>query len=123
MQIQALTINTLVEVDSIYIDYEISRGKLAELLNRSRKHVQNMASIAFILPDYKKECPVMRNGGLDTTRPLTPYQVWAISRVNNLMKYYRNAEQTKRCMRNNRSLFSRERFDSVMAIFNEKKPA
>ncbi len=122
MQVQAHTIDTLLENNSIYMDYNISREKLSKMLNCSRAYIQKLAKIAFILPDYKKECPQMSNGGLDTTRPLTPYQVWAISRVRNLMAYYCNAEMTKQCIRNNRPLFSKERFDQIMTVFNEVKP-
>ncbi len=123
MQVQAHTIDTLLENNCVYMDYNVSREKLSQMLNCSRTYIQKLAKIAFIVSDYKKQCPMMRNGGLDTTRPLTPYQTWVISRVKNLMGYYRNAEQTKQCIRNNRPLFSKERFDAVMEIFNEKKPA
>lgn len=117
--IQAYSLNNILEANSIYQDYPLSKVKLSEMLNRSTTHIRKMAKIGFILADYKKDCPRKNNGGLDTTKPLTPYQIWVISRVNALMAYYSNAEQTKQMIRNNRQLFSKERFDQIMTVFNE----
>ncbi|MHC5761903.1 hypothetical protein [Nostoc sp.] len=114
---QAFSLGSSIEPDSIYVDFAVTKSELARLLDVTRPTVWKWDKIAyFALESYREAYPIQTDKAKrqlcerDKEVPLSPYQVWVLSRIKSLMNSLRIATRVKAYIRGNPHHFSVSNF-------------
>lgn len=124
---KTLNVRQAIDSDSLYSDAHLTKSEVAKALLTSRPTVCRLDKIAYLmLKTYRESYPLetdpikRRKNPLRRTVPLTPYQIWILSRVWVLMKAFKDATRIKVYINSNQSLFSVACYESKFNQVNQK---
>lgn len=124
---KTLNVRQAIDSDSLYSDAHLTKSEVAKALLTSRPTVCRLDKIAYLmLKTYRESYPLetdpikRRKNPLQRTVPLTPYQIWILSRVWVLMKAFKDATRIKVYINSNHSLFSVACYESKFNQVNQK---
>ncbi|MBW4596983.1 MAG: hypothetical protein KME46_29830 [Brasilonema angustatum HA4187-MV1] len=122
-KLKILTLGEELDALSIYCDYSLTKKELAALLNCSRTSVVAWCDLAWrSSPSFRNDTPRDEEGAFDRQAPLSPYQIWFVSRIQETMKRVRSADRTRAYITGESTAkwYSKARFDVLHNIIQEK---
>ena len=110
---KTLSVRQAIDSDSLYSDAHLTKSEIALALKTSRPTICRLDKIAYLMvKTYRESYPMetdpikRRKNSRQRTVPLTPYQIWVLSRVWVLMKAFKDATRIKVYINSNQNLFS-----------------
>ena len=114
MSQQFFSLGALIEPESLYTDSALTKKEIAALATVSRQTVVKWDKIAFLVAEYRQDYPLLGDAKFerDRTVPLSPYQVWVISRVGALMSKLKDAKRVISYVQTTPQFFSKARYQA-----------
>lgn len=120
-QLKVYDLGGELDVNSTYSDFPVSKRELANILDCSRTTVIKYSDLIWSTSaDFRRECPMLNHGGFDREAPLTPFQIWLLSRVAYLMKKLRETRKARIYIKSNPSLFCKARFEKLHDVIKQQ---
>lgn len=106
---------------SVYKDYSLSKTKFASELHCSRTTVHSYCDLLWATVEgFRDDTPQDDvSGEFKTDDPLTPYQMWLVSRVRFLMSWFASSKQAKTYVMENPGYFTKHYFLHNLAQVEE----
>lgn len=117
--LQVFNLGGELDANSIYSDFPVSKLEMSEIMDCSRTTIIKYSKLATNNDEYLSDIPWSSKGGLNLEAPLTPYQIWFLSRLAYLMKKLRFTEKAEIYMKSNPALFNKARFAKLNSIIKE----
>jgi len=120
-QLKVFNLGKELDASSVYADYATPKLQLVNVLGNARTTIYDWCDLAwFVSDEYRMETPQLEDGSFDTSEPLSPYQVWLISRIKVMMQRLKKQQRVKAYIKSNSHLFSKARFNYISEIIQEK---
>ena len=103
-----------------FIDFPITKGKLAEALGVSRSTIGEWSRLAlYRIPSFCEAYPKTDKGTVDVTAPLSPYQAWVLVRVGRLINQTASIARVKQAIPKNPNYFSLYTYRTALKNLNK----
>lgn len=122
---KVFSLGALAEPESIYTDTSLTKKEIGQLMLVSRQTVVKWDKIASQVTEYRQDYPMKIDTKFerDRTVPLSPYQVWVISRLGHMMLTLKDSKRVIDYVSANPQFFSKSRYQFKCSQINQEKSA